>query len=62
MGLLLFRLYIARRIFIENSSINIEFLNNRTREITAGAYLVSITEIASDCQKIGRHRNSVVYY
>ena len=37
---------------IENLSINVEFLN-RTGEITAGAYLVSITEIVSDCQEIG---------
>ena len=26
--------------FTENSSINVEYLNNRTREINAGAYLV----------------------
>ena len=41
---------------IENLSINVEFLNNRTGEITAGAYLVSITEIVSDCQD--RHWSS----
>ena len=39
--------------FIENLSINVEFLNIRTEEITAGTYLVSITEIVSDCQQIG---------
>ena len=39
--------------FIENSSINIEVLNNRTGEITAGAYPVSISEIVSDCQQTG---------
>ena len=38
--------------FIEDSSVNVDFLNNRTTEITAGAYLVSITEIVSDCQHI----------
>ena len=39
--------------FIENSSINIEVLNNRTGEITAGAYPVSISEIVSDYQQTG---------
>ena len=39
--------------FIENLSINVEFLNIITGEITAGVYLVSITEIVSDCQQIG---------
>ena len=38
---------------LQNSSINVEFLNNRIGEITAGAYLLSITEIVSDCQQIG---------
>ena len=40
---------LPQKFFIENSSINVEFLNNKTGEITAGAYLVSITEIVSDC-------------
>ena len=31
----------------------IEFLNNRTGEITDGTYLVSVTEFVSDCQQIG---------
>ena len=44
---------LPQTFFIENSSINVEFLNNKTGEITAGAYLVSITEIVSDCQQIG---------
>ena len=35
------------------SSINIELFNIIPREINAGAYLVSITEIVSDCQHIG---------
>ena len=29
-----------RSFFIENSSINVEFFNNRTEEITAGACLL----------------------
>ena len=44
---------LPQEFFIKNSSINIEVLNIRTGEITAGAYLVSITEIVSDCQQIG---------
>ena len=44
---------LPQEFFIENSSINVQFLNIRTGEITAGAYLVSITEIVSDCQQIG---------
>ena len=44
---------LPQEFFIENSSINVEFLNIRTGEITAGAYLASITEIVSNCQQIG---------
>ena len=40
-------------VFIEYSTITVEFLNCRIGEITAGIYLVSITEILSDCQHIG---------
>ena len=40
-------------VLIKNLSINVEFLNIRTGEITARAYLVSFTEIVSDCQQIG---------
>ena len=40
-------------IFIENLSLNVNLLNNRMGEITAGLYIVSITEIVSDCQQIG---------
>ena len=35
-------------VFIENLSINVDFLNDRTGEITAGAYLVFNAEIVSD--------------
>ena len=42
-----------KEFYIENLSINVKFLNIRTGEITAGAYLLSITEIVSDCQQIG---------
>ena len=33
--------------------MNIEFLENKTGEITAGAYLLSIAEIVSSAQEIG---------
>ena len=64
MRLLWFRLYITKRgsfiweedlpqeFVIENLSINVEFLNIRTGQITAGAYAVSITEIVCGCQQI----------
>ena len=44
---------LSQEFFLENSPINLKFLNNRTGEITAGAYLVPITKIVSDCQQIG---------
>ena len=42
---------LPQKYFIENLSINIEFYNNRTEKRTAGAYLVLITEFASDCEQ-----------
>ena len=42
-----------QEIFTENSSINVKFLNNKTGEVTAGAYVVSVTEIVGSCQQIG---------
>ena len=44
---------LPQELFIENLSINVEFLNMRTGEIKVGAYFVSITETVSDCQHIG---------
>ena len=44
---------LIQEVFIKNLSINVEFLNIRTGEITARAYHVSFTEIVSDCQQIG---------
>ena len=32
---------------------HVEFLNIRTGELTAGAYVLSTSEIMSDCQQIG---------
>ena len=37
--------YLPQEFLVENSSINVEFLENKTREITAGAYLITISEI-----------------
>ena len=34
---------LPQELFIENLSINVKYLNNRTRETTVGVYLVSIT-------------------
>ena len=38
---------------IENSSANVELLENKTREITGGAYLLSIAKIVNRIQQIG---------
>ena len=43
---------LSQEFLIDNSAINVEFLNNRTGEITGGAYFASITEILSDYQQI----------
>ena len=44
---------LPQEFFIENSSVNIEFPNIRTREVTSEAHLVSITEIVKDSQQVG---------
>ena len=44
---------LSQEFFIENLSINVEFVNNKTEQITAGSYLVSVIEIVSDCQQLG---------
>lgn len=38
---------------IENATINVEFLENKAGEITAGAYFISIAEIVNGVQRIG---------
>ena len=38
---------------IENGLISVDFLENKTGEITVGVYFVSITEIISSCQQVG---------
>lgn len=37
---------------LENSSVIVEFVENKTVEITAGAYLVSIAEIVNGVYQI----------
>ena len=49
---------LPKEFLIENSSINLEFLEDKTWEITAGAYLISISEIvnrnwrSTNCQQL----------
>ena len=38
---------------IENTSVKVEFLENKTGEITARAYLLSISEIVNGVQQTG---------
>ena len=42
---------LPQRFLIENCLIDIEFLENRLGQITAGAYYISITKIISSCQE-----------
>ena len=49
---------LPKDFLIENSSINLEFLEDKTWEITAGSYLISISEIvnrnwcSTNCQQL----------
>ena len=44
---------LPQEFLMENSSINQQFLELKTGEITAGAYLITISEILSGIQQIG---------
>ena len=44
---------LPQELIIENFLINIKLLENKTGEITAGAYLLSITEIVNSAQQFG---------
>ena len=44
---------LPQEFLIENSLINVQFLENKTGEITAGAYLLSIAKIVNSVQHIG---------
>ena len=43
---------IPQKFLVENCSVNVEYLEIRTREITAGAYLIPISEIVNGVQQI----------
>ena len=44
---------LPQELMIENCLINVELLENKTGEITAGAYLLSIAEIVNSARQIG---------
>ena len=44
---------LQQEFLVEKSFLNVEFLENNTGKITAKAYLISISEIASGVQQIG---------
>ena len=44
---------LPQELLEENSSINVEFLKNKTGFVTPGAYLISISEIVHGVQQIG---------
>ena len=43
---------LPQRFLVEKSSINVKFLENKTGKITAGTYLISISEIVNGVQQI----------
>ena len=45
--------YFAQEFLWENCSINVKFLDNKTGNITAATYFLSITEIKSSIQQFG---------
>ena len=44
---------LSHEFLVENSSINMEYLENKTGEITARVYLISLSEIVNRVQQIG---------
>lgn len=44
---------LRQELLIESSSVNMEFLKSKTREITAGEYVPSIAEIVNSVSQIG---------
>ena len=44
---------LPQEFMIENCPINVEFLENKTGEITVGTYLLSFAEIENSTRKIG---------
>ena len=44
---------LPQEFLVKNSSVNVEFIENKTGKITAGAYLKSVSEIVNGVQQIG---------
>ena len=44
---------LPQEFLVENVSVNVKFLENKTGEVTAGAYLTSISEIGNGVRQIG---------
>ena len=44
---------LPQEFLTENSSVNVEFWENKKGEITAGTYLLSIAETVNGVQQIG---------
>lgn len=44
---------LPQELLIENSFVNVKFLEDMTGEVTAGTYLLSVTEIVSRALQIG---------
>ena len=49
---------LPHEFLIENTSVNVEFLENNTREITAGTYLLSTVEIVNSVKQLGLVRST----
>ena len=49
---------LPQEFLIENTSVNVEFLENNTREITAGTYLLSTVEIVNSVKQLGLVRST----
>ena len=43
---------LLQEYLVENSPLNMEFLENKTEDIVAGAYLISTSEIVNGVQQI----------
>ena len=44
---------LSQELMVESFSINLEFLENKTREVTVRVYLISISEIVIGIHQIG---------
>ena len=44
---------LPQELMVESFSINLEFLENKTREVTVRVYLISISEIVIGIHQIG---------